>query len=99
MELALSVKNKLIFVDGLLPRPDGTNPQMLNLWTYCNNLLVAWIYHSVSKDIIATIIHSSVAADIWRDLREQFQQKNGSRIFQLRHDLMSLIQGNDFVSL
>lgn len=90
MLLVLFVKSKITFVDGSLPCPDGVDPQLLRLWTRSNNIIVSWIYNSISKEIIASIMHSKVAADIWKDLQDQFQQKNGPRIFQLCHDLVSL---------
>ncbi|KAJ1385051.1 Retrotransposon gag domain [Sesbania bispinosa] len=61
-------------------------------------LLFSWIYNSVSKEIIASIMYSSLACEIWQDLRNRFQQKNGPRIFQLRKELMSLVQGHDSVN-
>ncbi|KZV31242.1 DNA glycosylase [Dorcoceras hygrometricum] len=46
--------------------------------------------NSVSKDISASIIFAESAALIWLDLKDRFLQSNGSRIFQLRRELMNL---------
>ncbi|KAJ1398678.1 Retrotransposon gag domain [Sesbania bispinosa] len=40
-------------------------------------------------------MYSPLASEIWQDLRNRFQQKNGPRIFQLRKELMLLVQGHD----
>lgn len=98
MHLALSVKNKVGFIDGSLPQPPLTDSH-LQLWTRSNNIVISWIFNSVSKEIVGSILHSTVAAEIWRDLRERFQQSNGPRIFELRRDLMRLSQGSDSVSV
>ncbi|KAJ1386443.1 Gag-polypeptide of LTR copia-type [Sesbania bispinosa] len=47
MIVALSVKNKLGFVDGSIPRPPDGDPQ-LSAWLRCNNVVISWLYNSVS---------------------------------------------------
>ena len=100
MLVALSVKNKLGFVDGSIEQPDEAEaPQRFAAWKRNNNVVISWIYNSVSKELVPSIMFSSSAREIWNDLRDRFQQKNGPRIFQLRKQLMSLTQGSDSVSL
>lgn len=57
--------------------------------------MISWLFNSVSKEIVASIMYSGTATEIWQDLRERFAQKNGPRVFQLRRELMSLNQGSD----
>ncbi|KAK6157858.1 hypothetical protein DH2020_012106 [Rehmannia glutinosa] len=94
MQIALSVKNKLGFIDGSLQKPAGTNRQLLQSWTRNNNIVISWILNSVSKEICASIIFSDSARSIWLDLQKRFQQSNDPRLFQLRRDLMNLKQDN-----
>ncbi|KAL5577040.1 hypothetical protein UlMin_018739 [Ulmus minor] len=96
--IALSVKNKLGFIDGSIPKPQGTNPN-LNSWIRNNNIVISWILNSVSKEISASIIFSDSALDIWLDLKDRFQQSNGPRIFQLRRELMNHVQDQNYVSV
>ncbi|KAL5572257.1 hypothetical protein UlMin_021854 [Ulmus minor] len=81
--IALSVKNKLGFIDGSIPKPQGNDPN-LHSWIRNNNIVISWILNSVSKEISASIIFSDSALDIWLDLKDRFQQSNGPRIFQLQ---------------
>ena len=83
MMIALSVKNKLGFIDGSIMKPDGTNLSLLNSWIRNNNVMISWILNSISKEISASIIFSESAAEIWLDLKDRFQQSNGPHIFQL----------------
>ena len=98
MMIALSAKNKFEFVDGTIPRPDNSNPERLKLWFRNNNIIISWILNAVSKEISASIIYLETSADIWKELRERFQQSNGPRIFQIKRNLMNLTQGQDSVS-
>ncbi|XP_072950413.1 uncharacterized protein [Typha angustifolia] len=97
MIIALSVKNKVCFIDGSITRPVGIDPS-INSWIRNNNIVISWILNSVSKDISASVIFSDSAREIWIDLKERYLQKNGPKIFQLRRDLMNLSQGQMSVS-
>ena len=41
MLIALSVKNKLGFVDGSIAKPDGSDPQLLNSWRRNNHIVIS----------------------------------------------------------
>ena len=45
------------------------------------------------------MIYLNTAALIWKELQERFQQSNGPRIFQIKRDLMNLVQSQDSVSI
>ena len=92
MTIALSVKNKLGFIDGSIPQPTGNDLPLLSTWIRNNNMVISWILNSVSRDISASVIFSNFAYEIWLDLKETFQQSNGLRIFQLRKELITLHQ-------
>ncbi|XP_075478953.1 uncharacterized protein LOC142519815 [Primulina tabacum] len=99
MRIALSVKNKLGFIDGSIPKPADSETNLLSAWVRNNNNVISWLLNSVSKDISASILFAESAEDIWNDLKDRFQQSNGPRIFQIRKDLINLRQGQDSVSV
>ena len=66
--IAISVKNKLVFVDGLISRPNGTDPALLSSWIRNNNIVISWILNSVSKEISTSILFIDSASEIWIDL-------------------------------
>lgn len=99
MRMAISVKNKIGFIDGTLKRPDESDQASLNSWIRNNNIVIAWILNCVSKEISGSIIFTDSAHEIWTDLQERFQQSNGPRIFQIRHEIMNLNQGEDTVAV
>ena len=99
MTIALSVKNKVGFIDRLISKPEGNDLNLFNSWIRNNNMVISWILNSVSKEISASIIFSESAYDIWIDLKDQFQQSNGPRIFQLRRDLIYHNQNQNSVGV
>lgn len=93
MEMALSAKNKLQFVDSSLPRLATTDAQ----WTRCNDMVASWILNSFSKQLAKSILYIDSVVGIWKDLNERFFQGNGPQIFQIQKFIVSLSQGQDIV--
>ena len=89
MLIALSVKNKMGFVDGTIKKPPPGDP-MINKWTRNNNIVVSWLLNSVSKEISSSIQFGDSAETVWNDLRDRYQRSNGPRIFQTLKDLVNL---------
>jgi hypothetical protein len=53
MNMALTIKNKLGFVDGSIREPeDGFRSPLYEHWTCCNTVVITWILNCVSKKII-----------------------------------------------
>ncbi|KAK3193185.1 hypothetical protein Dsin_024495 [Dipteronia sinensis] len=98
MLIALSVKNKLRFIDGSIPKHGYSDLIQLNSWIRNNNIVISWILNFVSKEISASVIYTESAYEIWLDLKDRFQQRNAPRIFQLRRDLMSHVQGQNLLA-
>ena len=55
MLIALSVKNKLGFIDGSLPKPDMSDISLLNAWIRNNNVVISWILNFISKEICVSL--------------------------------------------
>lgn len=61
-------------------------------------VLISWLLNSISKEMSASVIYLNTAEAIWKEFKERFQQSYGPRIFQIKRDLMNLVQGQDSVS-
>lgn len=77
MTIALSVKNKIYVIDGTIIQPPATDVDRFKSWTRSNNIVISWTLNSISKKIYASVIYLKTAHDIWRELKERFQQSNG----------------------
>lgn len=97
MEIALSSKLKLGFVDGSYAKPAATSPLLVH-WLRCNNMITSWILNSVSVEIRNSIVYLKSARDIWLDLEVRFAQSNVPKLFNLRKEICHLTQGSLSVS-
>ena len=70
MVIALSMKNKLGFIDGTIPRLTPGDASLLNAWVRNNNMVISWILNSVWKEISASVTYFESARDIWLNLKE-----------------------------
>ncbi|XP_028242061.1 uncharacterized protein LOC114420343 [Glycine soja] len=93
MLMTLGGRNKLRFVDGTIPPLDPKDP-LHHVWLRNNNIVASWLMNSISKEVAASVTYSSNATTIWKDLEDRFQQNNGPRILQLKHDLSNCLQGS-----
>ena len=93
MAMALTMKNKIGFIDGTISRAAQTN-LLFNAWNRCNSMVTSWIINSVSKDIVDSLMYIAIAAKIWIDLLDRFRHSNAPRGFQLKKHLTMLQQGS-----
>ncbi|XP_015954604.1 uncharacterized protein LOC107478962 [Arachis duranensis] len=60
----------------------------------CNNLVLFWLFHSLSPSIIQSVIYLSTASSVWEDLRDRFSQLDLLRIAELQEKIYALKQGS-----
>ncbi|XP_041016146.1 uncharacterized protein LOC121258667 [Juglans microcarpa x Juglans regia] len=84
-------------MDGTIPTPDLANASYVS-WLRCNNILLAWILNSVSKDIASNVFFMTSAKQVWDKLKERFAQPDEARIYHLQHKLSGIVQGHLSVS-
>ncbi|KAH0695814.1 hypothetical protein KY289_013296 [Solanum tuberosum] len=75
--IALSAKNNLGFIDGSLVVP--TDITLQKSWSRCNDMILSWLFSSLSKEIDESILYSQSAKVLWSDLEDRFGQANGVR--------------------
>ncbi|XP_060195349.1 uncharacterized protein LOC132624612 [Lycium barbarum] len=95
--IALSVRNKLDFIYGTYERPLEGSP-LLRQWQRCNDLVVAWLANSVTKEIHRSVVYSKLAKNIWKELEDRYGQADGARVFELKKDLAHIFQGSSDIA-
>ncbi|XP_074293425.1 uncharacterized protein LOC141620460 [Silene latifolia] len=86
MLISLSAKNKTGFINGDLVRPI-TDVVKIRQWDRCNDIVISWIFGSVSEEIKASVLFTETAKGIWEELEERFEQYNGARLYQVQDSL------------
>ena len=61
-------------------------------------MVLSWILNSVQSNIASSIIYTDTANEVWRDLKDRFEQGNDSRIYQIREEIVGLHQGQQSIS-
>ncbi|XP_051128935.1 uncharacterized protein LOC127249912 isoform X2 [Andrographis paniculata] len=96
MSFALSGKNKLDFVEGLVPLPN--DPDLAGEWHRCDAVVMCWILNCVDKNIFSHLVFCTKASDAWSNLRLMFRKPYGIRLYSILHELSNTTQGNDTVA-
>lgn len=97
--IALSVKNKLCFVDSTFPRPTAkTEAARASVLDRCNNLVISWIISTLDKPIADSVMFIPMAALIWKQLQSRFGKGTGSQKFSIQKEIASISQGTDDIS-
>ena len=98
MVMALTAKNKIGFVNGVIVQPQDESSLAYNAWVRYNTMVISWLLNSLSKEIASSVIYANTVKEIWEDLRERFAQGNGPRIFEIQKSIAALSQDNSSMS-
>ncbi|XP_019242120.1 PREDICTED: uncharacterized protein LOC109222189 [Nicotiana attenuata] len=89
---ALSVKNKLGFINGDSRRPNVTSPYFRQ-WERCDDMVTSWILNSLSKDIADSVEYVNDSVELWKELEDRYDQANGAKLYQIQKEINDLSQG------
>ncbi|XP_076957007.1 uncharacterized protein LOC143632347 [Bidens hawaiensis] len=92
MTIALSAKNKLVFVNGDFVIP--TDSSQVALWKRCNDMVISWILNTLSQEISASVLYVESAQHLWLELIHRYGQINGAKFYQLQKNIFETVQGN-----
>ncbi|XP_075080014.1 uncharacterized protein LOC142165337 [Nicotiana tabacum] len=90
---ALSVKNKLGFINGDCKRLDLDSPNF-RLWERCDDMVTSWILNSLTKEIADSVEYVANAFELWRELEDRYDQTNGTKLYQIQKEINDLSQGS-----
>ncbi|XP_019259929.1 PREDICTED: uncharacterized protein LOC109237969 [Nicotiana attenuata] len=94
---SLSTKNKLGFINGRHARPSVDSPYYPH-WERRNDVMIAWISNSLSKDIAINVLGYDTTREIWLDINERFGQSNGSKFIHIQKEICLMSQGSSDIA-
>lgn len=71
IEIQLSAKRKLGFVDGTISR-NATDAAEASQWDTCNNMVISWLHNNISENIKAYVLFINIASEIWKQLEKDY---------------------------
>ena len=83
---ALSVKNKLGFIDGSCVKPDASSNQF-HQWQRCDDMVTSWILNSLTKEIADSVEYFSDSVELWKELEDRYDQTNGAKLYQIQKEI------------
>ncbi|XP_049355774.1 uncharacterized protein LOC125820389 [Solanum verrucosum] len=89
---SLSVKNKLVFINGECKRPDATH-STYRQWVRGDDMVMSWILNSLGRDIADSVEYVSDALELWMELVDRYDQTNGAKLYQTQKEINDLSQG------
>ena len=92
---ALRAKNKLIFVDGSLLKPEEDNKE-IQAWEKCNSMVISWIFNALASELHDSVAYVDSTYEMWGELQECFSQGNVPRIHELKREIC-LAQQKDLI--
>ncbi|KAF5443154.1 hypothetical protein F2P56_035737 [Juglans regia] len=98
VSIALTVKNKIAFIDGNLSQPSSENQTLQVAWLRANNLVLSWLMNSISKEIRGSLLYFTSAFEIWEELKTRYLRSDGPRVFTLEKSLSSISQASKSVT-
>ena len=85
MDMALTIKNKLGFVDGSIRELEVSPRSSLHAhWKRCNTVVITWILNCVSKQIHASVLYKPTAYISGRNCKKIFYRVMVLKFFNLR---------------
>lgn len=96
--MALLGRSKIGLVDGSCKKED-VSADLRGQWERVNAFVLSWILNYVSKSLLGGVAFASSTQGVWNDLKERFDQLDGSRTFSLHREIATLQQRPDSVSV
>jgi len=97
VKIALSVKNKLCFIDGTLAKPSSESDLLKN-WKRCNDLVISWLLNGLSQEIRSSVIYFELAKEIWDELETRFGVSSGAQLYSIQRELGRISQNSASIS-
>ncbi|KAJ0534888.1 putative RNA-directed DNA polymerase [Helianthus annuus] len=97
MKLALEAKNKFGFINGKCEK-STEDAVLASQWDRCNSVVLTWLLNSVFEELFLGQVFSSLASEVWEDLKETYDKIDGSVVYDLFKKINSISQNGSTVA-
>ncbi|XP_047312774.1 uncharacterized protein LOC124916085 [Impatiens glandulifera] len=90
LQLALSTKIKIGFIDGSFPRP--VDPEDERQWGIVDSMVRAWMMNTIDVRLQRRFQSTKTSRDLWLEMKSRYEWNNGPRRYYLQKDIVILQQ-------
>ena len=97
MRTALKAKNKLVFIDETLTRPQPKEDEEFSeadAWDMTNSMLCSWLLNIIDPKLRMSITYSDTVKIMWDDMKKQYAVANTPKLHQLKANIANGEQGD-----
>jgi hypothetical protein len=92
VEMNISAKDKLGYINGDLPQPSETDPTFRK-WRTENSVVKGWLINSMDQSLVANFIRFLTAKQVWDAIATTyFDGTDTSQVYELRHRVTRMRQ-------
>lgn len=74
-------------------KPDAEDSSFAQ-WKRCDDMVTSWILNSLSPELRDSLQYVSNAEELWKELKDRYDQTNGCKLYQLQNEINDLVQGS-----
>ena len=81
--MALTTKNKTIFINGTITKPNtkkGASSIEMNAWIIVNSMITSWKLNSIELEFHASITYADSTQAIWENIQKRYAAPNIPKI-------------------
>lgn len=86
------------YLDGSIPQPFSTNAQASFQWKQIDQLLISWLFSTITEDVLPEIAGLSTAKEVWDSLNQIFIQRHRMPEIELGQKTQSRRKGTTSMS-
>ncbi|XP_021899435.1 uncharacterized protein LOC110815796 [Carica papaya] len=89
----------LVFIDGRVHPPADANNPLMEYWLRCNDIVITWLQNTLLADIKTSTLYEETAHELWSELEHRHVQQNAPRVYEVKQNIVNLVQGSDSVGI
>ena len=97
INMALGANMKLGFIDGSIEVLGADSPDYAR-WKIVDHMIACWLLNSMTMELAGSFVYMSSARSMWKEILERYNHYSAPMVFQLKQELMRIIQGTSSVS-
>lgn len=97
MRIGLFTKNKIGVIEGTCKKKNFRK-ELHDQLDKCYEFILSWTMNVLIKELYISVVYALFMYNVWKDLKERFDKRNISRVYNLDKEIIAFKQGLSHVS-